>query len=32
MGFTNAKVLHLPEYFKTDWIDKGYPVETGGGN
>lgn len=32
MGFTNAKVLHLPEYFKTDWIDKGYPVESGGAN
>src|SRR5215471_6360602 len=27
MGFTKAKVLHLPENFKTNWIDKGYPVD-----
>jgi rhodanese-related sulfurtransferase len=29
MGFTRVKVLHLPENFKTDWIDKGYPIATG---
>jgi thiosulfate/3-mercaptopyruvate sulfurtransferase len=27
MGFTQAKALNLPENFKTDWIDRGYPVE-----
>jgi thiosulfate/3-mercaptopyruvate sulfurtransferase len=27
MGFKRAKVLHIPENFKTDWIDKGYPIE-----
>jgi thiosulfate/3-mercaptopyruvate sulfurtransferase len=27
MGFTHAKVLYLADNFKTDWIDKGYPVE-----
>jgi thiosulfate/3-mercaptopyruvate sulfurtransferase len=27
MGFTRVKVLHLPDNFKTDWIDKNYPVE-----
>jgi hypothetical protein len=27
MGFTNAKVLYLPNNFGTDWADKGYPVE-----
>lgn len=26
-GFTNAKVLNLPTNIKTDWINKGYPVE-----
>ena len=27
MGFTHAKALSLPDNFKTNWIDKGYPVE-----
>jgi hypothetical protein len=25
MGFTHVKALYLPENFKTDWLDKGYP-------
>jgi rhodanese-related sulfurtransferase len=29
MGFTHAKAMYLPGDFKADWIDKGYPVETG---
>jgi len=29
MGFTQVKAIHLPQDFKFDWIDKGYPVETG---
>lgn len=28
-GFRNVKVLVIQENFKTNWIDKGYPVETG---
>jgi 3-mercaptopyruvate sulfurtransferase SseA len=27
MGFTHVRVMHLPNDFKTDWIDKGYPAE-----
>jgi len=27
MGFTHIKAMYLPDDFKTDWIDKGYPVE-----
>ena len=27
MKFTNHKLLDLPHNFKTDWIDKGYPVK-----
>jgi hypothetical protein len=27
MGFTKVRGLNLPDNFKTDWIDKGYPVE-----
>ncbi|MGA7159019.1 MAG: rhodanese-like domain-containing protein [Acidobacteriaceae bacterium] len=27
MGFTNVKVLYLPNNFGTDWANKGYPVE-----
>ena len=27
MGFTHYKLLDLPTNIKTDWIDKGYPVE-----
>jgi thiosulfate/3-mercaptopyruvate sulfurtransferase len=29
MGFTNLRVLILPNDFNTDWIGKGYPVEKG---
>lgn len=29
MGFTNVKVLYLPDNFGADWADKGYPVEHG---
>ncbi|MGH9522040.1 MAG: rhodanese-like domain-containing protein [Terriglobales bacterium] len=29
MGFTNVKALYLPNNFKTDWHDRGYPTETG---
>jgi thiosulfate/3-mercaptopyruvate sulfurtransferase len=28
MGFTRVKAMYLPDDFKADWIDKGYPVET----
>jgi rhodanese-related sulfurtransferase len=27
MGFARVKALHLPDNFKTNWIDKGYPIE-----
>lgn len=27
MGFTHVKTMYLPDNFKTNWIDKGYPVE-----
>jgi hypothetical protein len=29
MGFTRVKALYLPTDFKADWIDRGYPAETG---
>jgi hypothetical protein len=29
LGFTRVKALHLPENFGTDWVDKGYPIESG---
>ncbi len=29
MGYQRAKVLALPTSFYKDWIEKGYPVETG---
>jgi thiosulfate/3-mercaptopyruvate sulfurtransferase len=29
MGFTNVKVLYIPNNFGTDWVDKGYPVAKG---
>jgi thiosulfate/3-mercaptopyruvate sulfurtransferase len=29
MGYQEAKVLALPTSFQKDWIEKGYPVETG---
>jgi thiosulfate/3-mercaptopyruvate sulfurtransferase len=27
MGYTHAKAMYIPENFKSNWIDKGYPVE-----
>lgn len=27
IGFTNVKVMVVPENLKADWIDKGYPTE-----
>ncbi len=29
MGFTNVKVLYIPNNFGADWVDKGYPVARG---
>jgi hypothetical protein len=29
LGFTNIKLLNLPVNLKTNWRDKGYPVEAG---
>lgn len=29
MGFTNVKVLYLPDNFGADWANKGYPVVQG---
>ncbi|MGO9261876.1 MAG: rhodanese-like domain-containing protein [Bryobacteraceae bacterium] len=29
LGFTHVRPMHVATNFKTDWIDKGYPVETG---
>jgi len=29
MSFTHVKALHVAENFGTDWVDKGYPVESG---
>jgi thiosulfate/3-mercaptopyruvate sulfurtransferase len=29
IGFTNLRVLLLPNDFNTDWIEKGYAVEKG---
>jgi len=26
-GFTHVRALYLPDSFKADWIDRGYPVE-----
>lgn len=26
MGFTNAKLLDIPQNIKVDWLDKGYPT------
>ncbi len=26
-GFVNGKLLNLPQNLKTDWIDKGYPMQ-----
>ena len=27
MGYTHVKAIYLPDDFKFDWIDKGYPAE-----
>lgn len=27
LGYTNVRVLELPNNFRTDWQDKGFPVE-----
>jgi hypothetical protein len=27
MGFTDLKVMIVPENLKADWVDKGYPTE-----
>lgn len=29
LGFTNVKVLYIPNNFGTDWVDKSYPVVKG---
>ena len=29
MGFKQVKAMYLPTDFKADWIDKGFPVESG---
>jgi thiosulfate/3-mercaptopyruvate sulfurtransferase len=29
VGFTNVKVLFIPDNFGTDWVNKGYPVAKG---
>ena len=29
MGFTRVKVLYLADNLGADWVDKGFPVETG---
>jgi thiosulfate/3-mercaptopyruvate sulfurtransferase len=29
MGFTNFKVLYVPNNFGADWVDKGYPTAKG---
>ncbi|HWD00694.1 MAG TPA: rhodanese-like domain-containing protein [Candidatus Sulfopaludibacter sp.] len=27
MGYTHVKAMYIPENFKANWIDQGYPVE-----
>jgi len=27
LGFKRVRAMHVPTNFKTDWIDRGYPVE-----
>lgn len=29
LGFTQVKALHIADNFGTDWVTKGYPVESG---
>jgi 3-mercaptopyruvate sulfurtransferase SseA len=29
LGFAHVRALYVPDNFKADWIDPGYPVETG---
>ena len=31
MGFAHVRALYVPDNFKADWIDQGYPVEEGAG-
>jgi rhodanese-related sulfurtransferase len=31
LGFTHVRALYVPDNFKADWIDQGYPVEEGAG-
>jgi hypothetical protein len=28
LGYKKVRVLNLPANFRTDWIEKGYPVES----
>jgi hypothetical protein len=30
LGYTNIKVLELPTNLHTDWVEKGYPIESAG--
>ncbi len=30
LGFSNVKALYIAKDFGTDWVDKGYPVTSGG--
>jgi rhodanese-related sulfurtransferase len=30
LGFTRVKALYIADNFGTDWVDKGYPVASGG--
>jgi len=30
LGFTNVKVVYIPNNFGDDWVNRGYSVETGG--
>ena len=29
MGFTHVTAMHVPDSFKADWVDRGYPVAHG---
>jgi hypothetical protein len=29
LGFKNLKVLHIPQNFGVDWVEKGLPVQKG---
>jgi hypothetical protein len=32
MGFAHVRTLYLPDNFKTNWIDKGHPIQEGAGS